>query len=271
MNFEEENKTPEIVETDNIFDEISSGFEDDFEEEEQELELTPELKRMKIITNVLLGVTVVLIISVVLTHSYVWFQKSDATNTLLPPMTCNLFSGEADVDNSAGCSSVTALQEKYENNLTNEKFQILDKTLRLIPNTYKVEDFMNSKEIVFLLDKTKNKVRPLTILSEFDDVKRGFSSVGKSDIECKNITIDKEEEITADCTVYSYDWQTDINGTSQSLAALFQAEFEKSNKFSLIEKQRNFSSYPVFDKPLVSKKTDLRLHLKYEGGNTINF
>jgi len=270
MSFEEENKTPE-VQTDNIFEEISSGFEDDYNEKNPEEDLSPEIQKMDLIAKILLGSTIALAVIVVLMYSYIWFQNSESKNTFLPSMMCSIFSWDAQVDNSEGCSSVVALQKEYTNKLNKEKFDILKGVLDLIEDTYEVEDFMNSKEIIFLLDKTKNKSRPLEILEAFDNVKNWFFSIWKSEVECKNININKEEEITADCTVFSYDWQSDINGTSQSYAALFQKEFEESNDFTLLEKQRNFSSYPVIWDGPVSRKTELHLRLKYEWWDTINF
>lgn len=270
MNLEGENKTSEIG-TDNIFEEIASNFESDLDSNEETQEMPPEIKKLDIIAKVLLASLITFSVIVVFMFSYIWFQNSEVRNTFLPSSVCWVFSGDANVDNSKGCSSVTALNKDYEQKLNTEKFEILDKTLKLIPDTYEVEDFMNSKEVIFLLDKTKNKVRPLEILEAFDDIKNKFSSIWKSDVECQNIIINDNEEIEVDCVIYSYDWQSDINWTSQSLAALFQLEFEKSNDFLLLEKQRKFSSSPVFDKPLVSRKTDLHLRLKYEGWDTINF
>jgi hypothetical protein len=62
--------------------------------------------------------------------------------------------------------------------------------LSLVGDVYSISNFIFSKDISFLLDRTENKVRPLKILEEFDKLKNEFEPINKSRIRCSNIYID---------------------------------------------------------------------------------
>jgi len=75
---------------------------------------------------------------------------------------------------------------------------------------YEAQNLIFSRKISFLLDRSKNREKPLEILSEFDRLKNIFEPLDKSEIECSNIVINGKSELFADCNAYSSDWNTDI-------------------------------------------------------------
>jgi hypothetical protein len=58
--------------------------------------------------------------------------------------------------------------------------------------------------VVFLQDKTANKLKTLEILSAFDDLKNKFDNVDKEKIQCDNLEINNTNKILSmDCIAYS--------------------------------------------------------------------
>jgi len=82
--------------------------------------------------------------------------------------------------------------------------------LILLPEVYKSENFLNSKEVIFLIDKGETRLRPLKILSLFDDLKNEFEAIDKSKISCNNISIDENFIFSTNCSVYSSAWESGI-------------------------------------------------------------
>jgi hypothetical protein len=56
--------------------------------------------------------------------------------------------------------------------------------LGIIEKLYEVENFTKSKEVIFLLDKSSNKLKVLSILEEFDNLKNQFDNLDKEKIQC---------------------------------------------------------------------------------------
>jgi hypothetical protein len=90
-----------------------------------------------------------------------------------------------------------------------KKFQF-SKISSVIGGLYSLENFIYSKEVSFLLDRSKNRVKPTEILAKFDDIKNKFDPQEKSKIQCYNITINKERLLTMSCEAYSSDWDENI-------------------------------------------------------------
>jgi len=59
----------------------------------------------------------------------------------------------------------------------------------IIGSLYTLENFIHSKEVTFLLDKSINRLKPLEIFSEFDKLKNDFDPFEKTKIKCFNITL----------------------------------------------------------------------------------
>jgi hypothetical protein len=86
----------------------------------------------------------------------------------------------------------------------------MEKILPLLAEKYSIENFEESKKVSFLLDTEKTRLKPLDILTAFDEIKFKFSPQDKSDISCSSITIQAHNELSIFCDVYSSDWDTKI-------------------------------------------------------------
>jgi len=127
----------------------------------------------------------------------------------------------------------------------------------ILGDIYEIEDFIYSKVATFLLDKSKNRTKPLEILAEFDKLKNIFEPIDKSKVICSDISINSKSEFEAICEAYSSDWDSELvqidsgivgkkqsGGTSISIASSFLDFLEKhpESKFQLIDKQKVFFS-----------------------------
>jgi hypothetical protein len=74
-----------------------------------------------------------------------------------------------------------------------------------MPKLYQITS-SNLKEKDFLLSKTKERLRVLNILEEFEKLKNNYNFVDKSKITCKDITIDSNKIFKANCEAYSSLW-----------------------------------------------------------------
>jgi hypothetical protein len=77
------------------------------------------------------------------------------------------------------CSSVAALIKDYENKKSKLQKDIVDKLTLIINDTYVIENFVNSKEITFLIDNKNNRLKVLDMLNDFDNLKNDFSGGDK--------------------------------------------------------------------------------------------
>jgi hypothetical protein len=76
--------------------------------------------------------------------------------------------------------------------------------LTILEKLYRVENFVKSKDVLFLSDKSENKLAVLSILESFDDLKNEFNSVDKQKIQCSNISIDGVKKTLAlNCIAYA--------------------------------------------------------------------
>jgi Txe/YoeB family toxin of Txe-Axe toxin-antitoxin module len=62
----------------------------------------------------------------------------------------------------------------------------------LIEQIYKTENFIKSKEVVFLDTITKTKLRPLEILEAFDKLKYNYDNNLQERIKCEDFSISSE-------------------------------------------------------------------------------
>jgi len=53
--------------------------------------------------------------------------------------------------------------------------EFLKKTIPIIEESYEIDNVKNSKESIFIIDKSLNKNDPLFILNEFDKIKNDFT------------------------------------------------------------------------------------------------
>jgi hypothetical protein len=79
--------------------------------------------------------------------------------------------------------------------------------LSILERLYNVENFLNSKEVIFLVDKSENKLQTLNILEKFDDLKNEFN-VEKEKIQCNSLNIDsKKSLLTMNCESFSQGYE----------------------------------------------------------------
>jgi hypothetical protein len=64
----------------------------------------------------------------------------------------------------------------------------------------------NSKEKDFLLTKTKERLKVLKIIEDFERMKNDYNFVDKNKIMCKDIEIDSKNNFKANCEAYSTEW-----------------------------------------------------------------
>lgn len=272
--------------SDNIFKELS--WELDFGKEEIKQEEVIEKWKEYYIRNTVSILSIVNIVLLILFVLLVWYTKAQKNSenyskSFLDPF-CFVILWDLQEKNTWDfCSSVSALLLDYENKTIELKKEITDKLSAITWDLYTIENFVNSKEVSFLMSNKMNKLKVLDILNDFDRLKNDFSAWDKKLINCKEIKISGDNIIDMTCEVFSSSWErVDNNGglwiiwdtwdrkssliewTSISLAASFINFIEKNSSynFQVVEKQKIFDSEVVWEWPYV-KKTKIELKLKY--------
>jgi hypothetical protein len=94
------------------------------------------------------------------------------------------------------------MSKVYENKLVKLKEEQANNIIPVLTNIYKVENFLNSKEVVFLNENKDKRLKPLVILKDFQEIKNSFSNDNKS-IICDNVTINSDSILNAECTAFA--------------------------------------------------------------------
>ena len=89
------------------------------------------------------------------------------------------------------CSSVSSLLQDYESKNKSLTEKISTKLSSMIWDVYAIENFVNSKEVSFLIDNKTNRLLVLNMLNDFDNMKNDFTGFDKWKIDCKNLSIKK--------------------------------------------------------------------------------
>jgi hypothetical protein len=236
---------------------------------------------LSFISSLLKWANVVLVFFLVFSFFYISIQKKQEPLSiqLLAPI-CWIFLWDTPSFDSP-CSWVEYVKLAYIKDLEETKKYQFGKISSVIGNLYSLENFIYSKEVSFLLDRAKNRVKPLEIISKFDSLKNRFDPLEKSRIQCYNLIIDKTNLLRMTCEAYSSDWdgsiiwfdgsketQSSIGGTSISLANSFINFINKnSTDFTIINKQKVFSAESIFNSGLYTRKTVFVLSLKYNDNN----
>ncbi|MDP2396330.1 MAG: hypothetical protein Q8S84_07930 [bacterium] len=76
------------------------------------------------------------------------------------------------------------MNTKYKTRLENAQQMQIKGILGILEKLYEVENFTKTKEIIFLSDKSNNKLKVLEILEKFDNIKNQFNAVDKQKIQC---------------------------------------------------------------------------------------
>ena len=184
-----------------------------------------------------------------------------------------------DIENpDSNCSSIFALSKNYQDEYKKLKDEQTWQILEILWKVYEIENFIKSKEVVFILNEWEGKLKPLEILEEFDNLKRNFE-VEKDKIICTDISITIDNILSLKCDIKSapgeyilwFDWtnQTLVKWSSISLASSFLNYIEITSKnFIILNKQKTFSSEIVlWNDSNFNKKTTVNLKLRYIPNN----
>lgn len=209
--------------------------------------------------------------------TYIFIQKSDSfyqnpyLNLFCPMFMWTEASNYISWEN---CSSIKTYNEKLTNDLNTLKQNQFWKIVDLVPKIYELKS-SNTKEQEFLVSKTRDRLKVLTIIEEFEKLKSDYNYVDRNKIMCKDIVIDANNVFRASCEAYStewdeivwYDWKEKVSWTSISVAVSFLNYIQtKSSNFTLINKQKNFSQ-DATSFGFYIYKTSFNLELKYNGEN----
>lgn len=219
----------------------------------------------------------ILFFLLILLVSYIYIQnKEDFKNSNLLDPICFVFLWDIKNEDSF-CSSISSLNKTYKDKFEEVKATQVKETLSILEAVYQVENFTKTKEILFLSDKSENKLKVLKILEEFDNIKNWFDKIDKQKIQCFWLSIDwTKKTLSMNCSAYSswyerwFKWfnaevDNSIKWTSISIANSFLNYISKtSNIFSIEDRQKIFKSESIlWEKTDFTNKTNFSLKLKY--------
>lgn len=269
----------------NIFSEFS--WEVDFWDQKVSLNKEVEKKDLeyylKLTSNILLWLNIVWILLTLIFFSYFKVQNSE---TQFDKSYLNLFCPILLWEDSqniiwVNCSSTKALLVNLSTEIENLSNNTVTKLNSLIWDVYSLDNFINTKEVEFLLEKKNDKTPVLEILNDFDKMKNYFLDWDKKAIDCKNIEIQSGNLVKFECYSYSSDWDMNIKSnlwnkvqwTSITLAASFLNFIENNPiyNFKIIEKQTDFTSESLIWEWNYVKSTKFSFVLQYNNiKNTLN-
>lgn len=281
-----ENPKSNDFDNSNIFDELTQDMDLENSVKEMKKEEEKDLYYyLSFYSWIFKGINYIFLIIIILSFSYFYIQKSDKLyqNSYLN-LFCPVFLWDASsyVDSTwENCSSVEAFKQNFETNtLSALKKEQYSKIVSVLPDVYTLDNLPRSKEVSFLLDKTQDRLKVTTILSEFDKLRNLYDSVDKTKIVCSDISIDIKNTLKASCSAFSSDWDEGIlwydwkdknakvNWTSIAVANSFLNYIQTtSNNFTLINKQKTFSLETVTWNWFYTSKTNFSLELKYNWNN----
>ncbi len=274
---EENNDINKESGSENIFDEFadSSGLVKEVEKLKKEKNKDLFFYIIKV-WDVLQTIFWLWLFVVVILFWYTYIQKDNTitNNNLLDPF-CPIFLWSIKYDTTY-CSSITSLKTTNEKKLEDLKNNQTSNILEILEKLYRVQNFTKSKEVIFLTDKSDNKLQVLSVLEKFDDIKNEFN-IEKDKISCNNIQIDSKKGILSmKCESFSqwyekwlrwFDGTTDnlLKWTSLSQANSFLNYIEKTSKyFKIVDRQKMFKEESLlWTKTGFTSKTQFDLKLKY--------
>jgi len=246
---------------------------------------------LNVIGNIIKYINLLFIILISLLYTYIYIQNIDTTTNnfkesqILDPICWVILGSKITHDNL--CSSISYIKKQTDDKLKEEKKRLFIKEINMLPDFYKKDNFLNSKKTIFLLEKWANRLRPLDIISEFDDLKNKYEPLLKSRISCNNISISSDNILTASCFAYSswwewwwivwFKWDPEnidyqksnsndfVKWTSISIASSFINFLDRQDwKLYLLDKQRLFTieNYVNSDS-IYTKRTPFIIKMKY--------
>jgi hypothetical protein len=106
--------------------------------------------------------------------------------------------------------SIAVMDEVYNKKLSDLKDKQSTEVLSLLVEIYKTENFNKSKEVVFLNDRSKNKLKTLSILNKFDNLKYNYDPLNMQRIQCNNFTITDDLILKTSCEAFSNNYEKNI-------------------------------------------------------------
>lgn len=276
-------KKQDNIDSTNIFEEFS-------QDEELKSEVKSNQKQKEkwihyylwLLNTLLKSINIIFVLLFLVAGWYLYIQNNEEFNNIsyLDPI-CSIFIDEKYIPAWESCSSAASLAKKYnESNadLSNKYYAMI---ANAIEDVYYVSNFTFSKEILFLLDKTENRLSPLSILSDFDKLKNEFEPINKWKLVCFNILIEGDGTLSVECDAYSSYWDTNIvwiawindetkkvSWTSISVASSFINYIEKNSKiFTIIDKQKEFTYSDVINYWWYSRKTNFSIKMTLRSNN----
>lgn len=281
----EEKDVLDTIDSSNIFDE----FETWELKEEFQAKKPSEKKNIYDYLTITAGVfSTIFWLSLFVVWGVYWYtyiqDDPDRDNSSLLAPVCKVFIWDIpNVNNEGNCPSVSYLDSFYSKKLSELKNKQFTESIALIEQIYKTENFLKSKEVIFLDSIKKNRLRPLVILDAFDKLKYNYDSSLQERITCEDFVINNEAVLTASCNAFSGGFEDNIkwfdgtdtdrvSWTSISIANSFLNYIDKqSEDFILIDRQKKFKSVWVFSEfTYLTKKTSFNLTLQYNKDNLVS-
>jgi len=278
--------------TDDNLDDAWSNIFDEFTQDDSLLQEVDQIKeeRNRDVFYYLVNTTkifkILFILSLIwlsMVYGYIYVQNklyewNSVDNQLLWPF-CYILLGDIKHDSLTFCTSITTLNDIYKKDLENIKNSQKNSIVSVVKKVYEIENFTKTKDVLFLSDKTDNKLKILEILEEFDNLKNEFAKVDKQIIQCSSFEINSEDKILSmKCNAYSawfetwirwFDWKNDNNSalkwTSITIANSFINFVNLESKtFRVINRQKLFKAENiVWSETGFTSKTPFTLKLKY--------
>jgi len=245
------NKNPDIN-SENIFDEFIQPEEIKTEIEKNDLDTQKDIYYyLKKISTVVLFCNVFLFLWFIVSLGYIYIQNnSERTEYSFLTPVCNLILWSKEITPGT-CFGISPILNEYSSKLQELQLQQSSDILPLLGEKYWLENFNLSRKIAFILEKWENRLMPLDILSDFDEMKDTFSATDKSEISCYNMSI-VDDMLSMTCDSFSSDWNTDIlwvDDTVLKTRDWWGTSISKASSF--INFLENYSETPfiIVDKP----------------------
>jgi len=269
----------------NIFDEFSeSQAIGDEVQKIEKLEEKDAFFYIKKGNSALFLINLLLFISIIIALLYSYIQTSDQKKeySFLAPV-CSFFLWN--IPTWGSCYGARPILTEYENQTLELKEALVDEILPLLWDMYSIENFNLSKKVLFLLEKSNTRLRPLEIVSAFDELKWKFSPTDKKVISCYELSIHEGDMLEVTCDVFSSDWDNQITvlkddsivksswgGTSVSHASSFVyfLEHYSDSRFQIIEKPKFYSREETQEAPY-TQRTTIQLKMKYNSPSSLTF
>ena len=272
--------------TQNIFDELSEskaiGEEVRELEEQQKKDIYFYLKKGN---HALFSLNILIFLWLLISAAYIFIQSNTAKKeySILEPI-CTFILGSNDITPWT-CYPVAPILAEYKEKQQQEVQKQSERILLLLWDIYSIQNFNFSRRATFLLEKTESRLRPTSILWEFDELKSKFAPNDKSEVSCYNIIIENSSTMKLSCDIFSSDWDTEIvsleedsifstdrSGTSISRASSFIDFIESypNSSFQVINKPSVLTSVGVQNWPY-TQRTTIELELGYSSVVDLSF